>query len=163
MRHTGPSLSPFNAWVLVKSIETLALRVRHQAVSTLRIATWLEGQPAVERAWYPGLTSHPQADLAAHQMDGGGTVVTFEVPGGTPQAFAVLNALQIIDISNNLGDAKSLITHPATTTHRAIGPEGRAAMGIGDGVIRLSVGLEDVDDLLEDLEEALRASSSPRS
>jgi O-succinylhomoserine sulfhydrylase len=155
MRHTGPTLSPFNAWVLVKSLETLALRVRHQTATAQAVAGTLQSTAGVERVWYPGLPSHPQAALAKEQMTGGGTVVTFEVAGGKESAFRVLNATRIIDISNNLGDSKSLITHPATTTHRRIGPEGRAAVGITDGVIRLSVGLEDVDDLLEDLTGAL--------
>jgi O-succinylhomoserine sulfhydrylase len=158
MRHTGPTLSPFNAWVLVKSLETLKLRVEHQTQSAHTLAAHLEGVDGVARVWYPGLASHPQADLAAAQMAGGGTVVTFEVGGGKERAFRVLNGVQIIDISNNLGDSKSLITHPATTTHRRIGPEARSAMGITDGVIRLSVGLEDVEDLKEDLSAALEAS-----
>ncbi len=155
MRHTGPTLSPFNAWVLVKSLETLALRVRHQTASARAVAGALEGAAGVNRVWYPDLPSHPQADLAAKQMAGGGTVVTFEVAGGKEAAFGVLNGTRIIDISNNLGDSKSLITHPATTTHRRIGPEARAAVGITDGVIRVSVGLEDVEDLIEDLTTAL--------
>jgi O-succinylhomoserine sulfhydrylase len=155
MRHTGPTLSPFNAWVLVKSLETLGLRVHHQTASALALAGALEAIPSVSRVWYPGLPSHPQADLAEKQMAGGGTVVTFEVAGGKEAAFQVLNGTRIIDISNNLGDSKSLITHPATTTHRRIGPEARAAVGITDGVIRVSVGLEDVEDLLEDLTGAL--------
>lgn len=155
MRHTGPTLSPFNAWVLVKSLETLALRVRHQTATALAVAGALESTAGVSRVWYPGLSSHPQAALAKEQMSGGGTVVTFEVTGGKEGAFRVLNATRIIDISNNLGDSKSLITHPATTTHRRIGPEARAAVGITDGVIRLSAGLEDLDDLLEDLTGAL--------
>lgn len=155
MRHTGPSLSPFNAWVILKAIETLALRVRHQSAAAEAIARWLGDQPQVGRVWYPGLESHPQAALAAKQMDGGGTVVTFEIAGGRDEAFRVLDALTLIDISNNLGDTKSLVTHPATTTHRSIGPEERAAMGIGDGVIRISIGLEDPDDLSDDLAAAL--------
>ena len=158
MRHTGPTLSPFNAWVLVKSLETLKLRVRHQTTAARDLATFLEGVPGVTRVWYPGLPSHPQADLAKEQMAGGGTVVTFEVAGGKKRAFDVLNGTRVIDISNNLGDSKSLITHPATTTHRRIGPEARARMGISDGVIRVSVGLEDIDDLKEDLVSALEAS-----
>ena len=159
MRHTGPSLSPFNAWVLVKALETLALRVRHMTASTVRLATWLEGRDGVERVWYPGLDSHPQADLVRRQMDGGGTVVTFEVPGGKEAAFRVLDALEIIDISNNLGDSKSLVTHPATTTHRRLGEQIRKSMGITDGVIRVSVGLEEVADLIEDLDQALGRAS----
>ncbi len=155
MRHTGPALSPFNAWVLVKSLETLALRVRHETGSALRIASWLEDDHRAARVWYPWLDGHPQVELARRQMAGGGTVVTFEVPGGKHAAFAVLDALAVVDISNNLGDAKSLATHPASTTHRRIGPDRRAALGITDGVIRLSVGLEDADDLIDDLDRAL--------
>ena len=160
MRHTGPTLSPFNAWVLVKSLETLALRVRHQTGTAHAVASALEGNPAVNQVWYPGLPSHPQAALAEKQMIGGGTVVTFEVSGGKEAAFQVLNGTRIIDISNNLGDSKSLITHPATTTHRRIGPEARAAVGITDGVIRVSVGLEDAEDLIEDLTSALGSVES---
>ena len=157
MRHTGPSLSPFNAWVLVKSLETLTLRVDKEGAGALALGTWLEGHPRVRSVWYPGLPSHPQFDLASSQMLGGGTVVTFEIDGGRDEAFRVLNAFDVIDISNNLGDAKSLVTHPATTTHKRIGPEARARIGITDGVIRLSVGLEDVEDLREDLERGLAA------
>jgi O-succinylhomoserine sulfhydrylase len=157
MRHTGPTLSPFTAWVLVKSLESLALRVRHQTASALRVAEHLDGDDRAIVVRYPWLASHPQADLARRQMLGGGTVVTFEIDGGRDEAFAVLDRLQIIDISNNLGDAKSLVTHPATTTHRRLGPEVRKLMGIGDGVIRVSVGLEDVDDLLGDIDHALEA------
>jgi len=155
LRHTGPTLSPFNAWVLVKALETLNLRVRHQNDRAAELAAWLQTRRGIRRVWYPGLPEHPQAGLAARQMAGGGTVVTFEVDGGKNEAFALLNALDVIDISNNLGDSKSLITHPATTTHRNIGAEAREAMGIGDGVIRLSVGLEDPEDLVDDLERAL--------
>jgi O-succinylhomoserine sulfhydrylase len=155
MRHPGPTQSPFNAWVLVTALETLSRRVRHQNDRAAELAAWLETRSGIRRVWYPGLPGHPQAELAARQMTGGGTVVTFEVDGGRNEAFALLNALDLIDISNNLGDSKSLITHPATTTHRNIGPEAREAMGIGDGVIRLSVGLEDPEDLVDDLERAL--------
>jgi O-succinylhomoserine sulfhydrylase len=157
MRHTGPTMSPFNAWVVLKSLETLRLRVEHQTASALRLATWLHDHPSVEAVRYPWLDSHPQHDLAIRQMTGGGSIVTFWVPGGTDRAFAVIDALGLIDISNNLGDAKSLVTHPASTTHHKIGPEVRAAMGVGDGVIRISVGLEDVADLQDDLDRALRA------
>ncbi len=155
MRHTGPTLSPFNAWVLVKALETLELRVERQNRQAARIADWLQDQARIRTVWYPTLASHPQAALAARQMTGGGTVVTFEIDGGKNEAFALLNALAIVDISNNLGDSKSLITHPATTTHRNIGPDARALMGITDGTVRLSVGLEDTDDLIDDLERAL--------
>lgn len=164
MRHTGPALSPFNAWVLTKGLETMGLRVAHSSASALSLATFLEAQPAVKWVKYPLLPSHPQYELARRQMKAGGTVLTFELedsPSGSGKdaAFALLNALEIIDISNNLGDSKSLITHPATTTHRAMGTEGRAAIGLGDGVVRLSVGLEDVTDLQRDLERALAAIS----
>jgi O-succinylhomoserine sulfhydrylase len=156
MRHTGPAMAPFNAWVLTKGLETMAMRVRHATASALELATWLEQQPGVRWVRYPFLDSHPQAGLARRQMTGGGTVLTFELDGGKDRAFAVLDALQVVDISNNLGDSKSLVTHPATTTHRRLGVEGRARVGITDGVVRLSVGLEDVADLQEDLEHALR-------
>jgi O-succinylhomoserine sulfhydrylase len=157
MRHTGPSLSPFNAWVLVKSLETLSLRVNHQTASALRIARHIEAHQRVIGVRYPWLPSHPQFELARRQMHGGGTVVTFEIEGGRDQAFAVLDRLELIDISNNLGDAKSLVTHPATTTHRRLGPDVRKLMGITDGVIRISVGLEDVDDLIADIDQAMTA------
>ena len=157
MRHTGPSMSPFNAWVMLKGLETLSLRVRAQTSSALAVADHLSEHPRVRRVLYSWLDSHPQHDLARRQMLGGGTIVTFEVDGGQPEAFAVLDALQMIDISNNLGDTKSLITHPATTTHRRLGPAGRAEQGISDGVIRLSVGLEDTADIVADLDQALAA------
>lgn len=163
VRNTGPSLSPFNAWVLLKGLETLSVRVRHQAASALELARWLEEQPAVARVRFPFLPSHPQHDLALRQQTGGGTVVTFDlaVPAdATPDVakkatFGVLDALRVVDISNNLGDAKSIVTHPATTTHRRLGPGGRAAVGIGEATVRLSVGLEDVEDLRDDLTQAL--------
>ncbi|WP_421735015.1 O-succinylhomoserine sulfhydrylase [Cellulomonas sp.] len=163
IRNTGPSLSAFNAWVLLKGLETLSLRVRHQTASALGVATWLEQQPGVSLVRYPYLPSHPQHALALAQQSGGGTVVTFNlaVPeGSTPDVakkvtFGVLDALRIVDISNNLGDAKSMVTHPATTTHRKLGPEGRAAVGIAESTIRLSVGLEDPADLIDDLTQAL--------
>ena len=159
MRHTGPALSPFNAWVLLKGLETLAIRVDYSTASALRVAEFLEGHAGVRWVRYPYLASHPQHDLAKRQMSGGGTVVTFELDApegmGKQRAFEVLDKLAIIDISNNLGDSKSLITHPATTTHRAMGPEGRAAIGLGDGVVRISVGLEGTEDLIADLDRAL--------
>lgn len=163
IRNTGPSLSPFNAWVLLKGLETMSLRVRHQAASALTLAGWLEQHPAIESVRYPFLPSHPQHDLARAQQTGGGTVVTLNlrVPeGATPDVakkttFAFLDALRIIDLSNNLGDTKSIVTHPATTTHRKLGPEGRAAVGIAESTVRLSVGLEDVEDLRDDLTQAL--------
>jgi len=155
MRHTGPAISAFNAWTLLKGLETLAVRVDYSNASAHRIAAFLEEHPSVGWVKYPFLESHPQYELAKRQMSGGGTVVTFELPGGKEQAFEVLDKLALIDISNNLGDAKSLITHPATTTHRAMGPEGRAAIGLGDGVVRVSVGLESTQDLIDDLARAL--------
>jgi O-succinylhomoserine sulfhydrylase len=155
LRHTGPALSPFNAWTLLKGLETLELRVRHMAQSALRVAEWLEEHPGVERVWYPFLPSHPQHGLALRQMEAGGTVVTFRVPGGKEAAFRVVDSLRLFDISNNLGDAKSLVTHPASTTHRRLGPVVRRQMGIDDGVIRLSIGLEHPDDLIADLDRAL--------
>ena len=157
MRHTGPSLSPFNAWVLVKGLETMSLRVDQMAENAVTIGRALAEHPKVRQVLYPTLPSHPQYELAQRQMSGGGTVITIEVDGGKAEAFRFLNALQIIDISNNLGDAKSLATHPATTTHRRLGPEARAAAGITDGVVRLSIGLESVDDLLADLHRGLDA------
>lgn len=159
MRHTGPAMSAFNAWVLLKGLETLAIRVQHSNASAQRIAEFLNGHPSVRWVRYPYLPSHPQYDLAKRQMSGGGTVVTFalDCPEDVTKqrAFEVLDKMRLIDISNNLGDAKSLVTHPATTTHRAMGPEGRAAIGLGDGVVRISVGLEDTDDLIADIDRAL--------
>ncbi len=156
MRHTGPAMSPFNAWVLLKGLETLAVRVKQHVANAEKVAAFLESDPRVGKAIYPGLASHPQHDLALRQMSGSGsTLVAFEVAGGKAGAFKALNALKIIDISNNLGDSKSLITHPATTTHQRLGDEERASLGIGDGLVRLSVGLEDADDLIEDLDQAL--------
>ncbi|MBC7550807.1 MAG: O-succinylhomoserine sulfhydrylase [Cellulomonas sp.] len=168
LRNTGPSLSPFNAWVLLKGLETMSLRVRAQTAAALQLATWLEAQPQIARVRYPFLASHPQHDLARAQMSGGGTVVTFDlaVPEGTvpdvakKATFAVLDALEVIDISNNLGDAKSIVTHPATTTHRKLGPAGRAAVGIAETTVRLSVGLEDPLDLIDDLRRALRVGGA---
>jgi O-succinylhomoserine sulfhydrylase len=155
MRHTGPSMSPFNAWVLVKGLETMSLRVERMAASALEVARFLESHPKVAKVVHPFLPSHPQHELAKRQMLGAGTVVTFELLGGKDEAFALMNALEVIDISNNLGDSKSLITHPATTTHRRLAPEARAAVGITDGVLRVSIGLEDVRDLVDDLSRAL--------
>lgn len=157
MRNTGPSMSPFNAWVMLKGLETLSLRVRAQTASALVIAERLREHPRVRRVLHPWLDNHPQHDLARRQMLGGGTIVTFEVDGGQAEAFAVLDSLVMIDISNNLGDTKSLITHPATTTHRRLGTTGRAEQGISDGVVRLSVGLEDTADILADLDRGLTA------
>lgn len=154
-RHTGPSLSPFNAWVLLKGLETLDVRVRQQTENAGRIASFLAERKDVRRTIYPGHESHHQFDLARTQMKGGSTLAAFEIAGGKPAAFAFENALKIIHISNNLGDAKSLVTHPATTTHKNLSPEDREELGITDGLIRLSVGLEDVDDLIADIEQAL--------
>jgi len=155
IRHTGPSLSPFNAWVLLKGLETMDLRVRRMAESALAIARALQEHAGVDRVIHPWLEDHPQHELARRQMTGGGTVVTFDVRGGKEQAFAVMNALRLVDISNNLGDSKSLITHPATTTHRRMGEEARAAIGITDTTLRISVGLEAAEDLVADLRRAL--------
>ena len=155
MGQIGPTMSAFNAWVLVKGLETLRLRVTHQAASAMVLAGWLQDQSGVNWVLYPWLESHPQHALAARQMTGGGTVVTFEVAGGRDRAFEVVDGLALMDISNNLGDAKTLVTHPATSTHQRIGAAARASMGITDGTIRVSVGLEDVEDLQADLAQAL--------
>jgi O-succinylhomoserine sulfhydrylase len=155
MRHTGPSMSPFTAWVVTKSLETLRLRVEHQTMAATWLAQQLGGHSSIERVFYPMLPGHPQHKLAERQMRGGGTVITFNIAGGTEEAFAVMNRLKLIDISNNLGDTKTLITHPATTTHRRLGPDGRQAASIGDNTLRVSVGLEDADDIAEDLIAAL--------
>jgi O-succinylhomoserine sulfhydrylase len=155
IRNTGPALSPFNAWVLLKGLETLALRVDAGCRGAAAIAEFLAARPEVTRVWYPTRADHPQQALALAQMSAGGTVVTFEVSGGKDAAFSVMNAFGLIAVSNNLGDSKSLVTHPATTTHMRIGPEERDKLGITDGVIRLSVGLEDIEDLKDDLAQAL--------
>ncbi|MEF2551181.1 O-succinylhomoserine sulfhydrylase [Aurantimonas sp. A2-1-M11] len=156
-RHTGPSLSPFNAWTLLKGLETLPLRVAQQTRSAARIADTLAESGKVVEVIYPGRADHPDAAIIARQMTGGSTLLAFEVAGGKAAAFRFSNALEIVLISNNLGDAKSLITHPATTTHKNLTPEARGELGIGDGLLRLSIGLEDVDDLLEDIAGALAA------
>lgn len=155
MRQTGPSISPFNAWVLLKGLETLGVRVRAQTDTAARIADVLASHPKIARLVYPGRADHPQAALVKKQMRGGSTLVGFEVKGGKAAAFRVLNELKLAKISNNLGDAKSLVTHPATTTHQRLKPEDRAALGIGEGFIRFSAGLEHADDLIEDLTAAL--------
>jgi O-succinylhomoserine sulfhydrylase len=157
LRQTGPALSPFNAWVLLKGIETLSLRVEKMQSSTVKLADYLAGEKKITKVLYPFRDDHPQVRLAKKQMRGGGTLVSFEVPGGKAAAFRFANALRLIRISNNLGDAKSLLTHPATTTHQRFTPEARAGMGIGDGLLRLSVGLEHPDDLAEDLARGLKA------
>ncbi len=158
LRHTGPAMSPFNAWVMLKSLESLAVRVAAQVKSAGIIADALAAEPAVARVIYPGRADHPNAAIIKRQMTGGSTLVTFELHGGKAEAFRFANALNIVLISNNLGDAKSIITHPATTTHQRLSLEARAAAGITDGTLRLSVGLEDVDDLLDDLRQALAAA-----
>ncbi len=166
IRNTGPTMNPLAAWVALKGLETLSLRVERGQASALAVARFLESHPAVASVHYPMLDSHPQHDLAKTQMTGGGTIVTFEVAashadrdgaggGGQQAAFKALDALRLFDISNNFGDAKSLVTHPATTTHHRIGPAARTAMGISDATIRLSVGLEDPADLIADLDAAL--------
>src|SRR5207253_2412651 len=155
IRQTGPSISPFNAWVLLKGLETLSVRVRRQTDTAATVAVALVDHPKVTRMIYPGRPDHPQAAVAQKQMRGGGTLVAFEVEGGKAGAFRFQDALKLVRISNNLGDAKSLITHPATTTHQRIGPAARAELGITDGMVRLSCGLEHPDDVCEDLLAAL--------
>jgi O-succinylhomoserine sulfhydrylase len=155
LRQTGPSLSPFNAWVLLKGLETLALRVERQTANALEVANRLAGNRKVTRVLYPGRADHPQAALIKRQMSGGSNLIAFEVEGGQAAAFKVSNALKIVRISNNLGDAKSLITHPSTTTHQRLSEDARQELGITQGLLRLSVGLEDWQDLADDLENAL--------
>jgi len=155
LRQTGPALSPFNAWVMLKSLETLPLRIGKQAENATKVADWLAAHRTPSRVIFCGHKSHPQAELIARQMSGPSTLIAFEVPGGKEGAYRLLDACRLIRISNNLGDAKSLIVHPATTTHQRFTPEVRAAMGVTDGLIRLSIGLEHPDDLIADLEQAL--------
>ena len=157
IRQTGPSLSPFNAWVMLKSLETLAVRVTRQTETAGKIADKLAGHPKLVRLIYPGRADHPQADIIKKQMSAGSTLVALEVKGGKAGAFRFQNALKLTKITNNLGDAKSLITHPTTTTHQRLTPEQRAELGIGDGLLRFSAGLEHPDDVVEDLLEALNA------
>lgn len=157
MRQTGPSMSPFNAWVLAKGLETLSLRVERMQESAAKIADYLAAHPKVASLSYCGRDDHPQAALVKTQMSGGGTLACFKVDGGKREAFRFGNALQVVKISNNLGDAKSILTHPATTTHQRLAPEAREELGITDAMLRLSVGLEHVDDLLQDIETALEA------
>ncbi len=157
LRNTGPSISPFNAWLHLKSLETLDLRMQAHCDNALKIADFLAGQTKVTKVIYPFRPDHPQYDLARAQMDGGGGVVAFEVEGGKAGAFRLGNGLKLIDISNNLGDTKSLLTHPETTTHQKLTPAARAALGVTSGLLRLSVGLEDAQDLCEDLGQALKA------
>jgi O-succinylhomoserine sulfhydrylase len=156
LRQTGPSMSPFNAWVLLKGLETLAVRVRAQTETAAAVADALARHPKISRLVYPGRDDHPQAALVKKQMRAGSTLVGFEVEGGKPAAFRALNALKLARISNNLGDAKSLVTHPATTTHQRLSAAARAELGISDGFVRLSAGLEHSDDLIEDLQHALK-------
>lgn len=154
-RHTGPSLSPFNAWTLLKGLETLPIRVRQQTESAGRIADHLAESTKIDRVIYPGRADHPQAEICARQMKGGSTMIAIDLKGGKEAAFRFQNALEVIRISNNLGDAKSLVTHPATTTHKNLSDEARAELGIGPGIVRLSIGLEDVEDLVDDIDIAL--------
>ncbi|NVK34077.1 MAG: O-succinylhomoserine sulfhydrylase [Rhodobacteraceae bacterium] len=157
IKHTGPHMSPFSAWVLLKGLETLPLRVKQQTASATKIADFLAEHSKVSRLIYPGRDDHPQADVAKRQMRAGSTMLAFEIDGGKEAAFRFANALEVIKLSNNLGDAKSLITHPATTTHQSIGEEAQAELGISSGLLRFSVGLEDELDLIEDLDQALSA------
>ena len=156
-RHTGPSLSPFNAWVLLKSLETLEMRVERMNSNAQKIAEFLESRSEIKSVRYPGLASHPDAAVIKKQMSGGGTTIGIEFNGSQKDTFAFMDALRIIDISNNLGDSKSLITHPSSTTHRRLSPEVQASMGITPSVLRLSIGLEHVDDLLKDISQALKS------
>ncbi|SMC57112.1 PLP-dependent aspartate aminotransferase family protein [Novosphingobium sp. B1] len=155
-RNTGPNIAAFNAWVVHKGLETLDLRIHRQSENALKVASFVEGR--VPRLLYPHLPSHPQYELAKKQMKAGGTIFSFHLDGGLKQAHTLLDALQLIDISNNIGDSRSLMCHPASTTHYGVGPETRADMGVGEGMLRLNVGLEDPDDLIEDLDQALRAA-----
>lgn len=158
LKHTGPSLSPFNAWVMLKGLETLPLRVARHNETAAKIADFLGERPEVARVFYPGRGDHPQHELAKRQMKDGGPMVAFEVKGGKAAAFEIMNALEIFRISNNLGDAKSLATHPATTTHQRLTDETRAELGIFDNTVRLSIGLEDAGDLGADLDQALTSA-----
>lgn len=156
LRTAGPTLSAFNAWVLIKGLETLKIRVEAQAANAAQLAAWLEAHPKVARVFYPGLPSHPQYALAQQQQKSGGAIVSFEVKGGRDQAWTVVDNCRLLSITANLGDTKTTITHPATTTHGRITPEARAAAGISDGLLRIAVGLEAVEDLQDDLERGLR-------
>jgi cystathionine gamma-synthase/O-succinylhomoserine sulfhydrylase len=155
-RNTGPNCAPFNAWVVLKGLETLDLRIQRQSENALKVASFLEGR--VPRVLYPFLASHPQHDLARKQMKAGGPILSLEVGGGREQAHAILDALELVDISNNIGDSRSLMCHPASSTHHGVGPETRADMGVGEGMLRLNVGLEDPDDVMADLDQALTAA-----
>ena len=154
-RNTGPNLSPFNAWVVLKGLETLDLRIRRQSENAMAVGQFIEKRVPV--MLHPGLASHPQHDLAMRQMAACGPIFSFVLNGGRSQAMALLNALKLIDISNNIGDSRSLLTHPASTTHHSVGPEARAAMGVSEGMLRINIGLEDPQDLIEDLDQALQA------
>jgi O-succinylhomoserine sulfhydrylase len=154
-RNTGPNLSPFNAWVVLKGLETLDLRIRRQSENAMAVGTFIEKRVPI--MLHPGLASHPQHDLAMRQMAACGPIFSFVLDGGRSQAMALLNALKLIDISNNIGDSRSLLTHPASTTHHSVGPEARAAMGVSEGMLRINIGLEDPQDLIEDLDQALQA------
>ena len=156
LRHTGPCISPFNAWVLLKSLETIKIRVLSQSDNALQIASFLEKHKKIEQVYYPGLKSFPQYALAKKQQSAGGTMIAFKVKGKKKDAFKVINKLNIFDISNNLGDSKSLVTHPTTTTHKVLGEEARLSLGITPNLIRLSIGLEDINDLKEDLSNSLK-------
>ena len=156
LRHTGPCISPFNAWVLLKSLETIKIRVLSQSDNALQIASFLEKHKKIEQVYYPGLKSFPQYALAKKQQSAGGTMIAFKVKGKKKDAFKVINKLNIFDISNNLGDSKSLVTHPTTTTHKVLGEEARLSLGITPNLIRLSIGLEDINDLKEDLANSLK-------
>ena len=155
-RNTGPNLSPFNAWVVLKGLETLDLRAKKQSENAVKVGTFMQSR--VAQMLHPGLPSHPQHNLAMSQMSACGPIFSFILDGGRPQAYNLLNALQLIDISNNIGDARSLMCHPASTTHHGVGPEGREAMGVVEGMLRINVGLEDPDDLIEDLDQALKVA-----
>ncbi|MGI9383316.1 MAG: O-succinylhomoserine sulfhydrylase [Methyloligellaceae bacterium] len=158
LKHTGPAMSPFNAWVLLKGLETLPLRIERQCTSTAMVADFLAERPEVHRVYFPGRKENHQHAIASRQMSAGGSMVSFDIAGGKSAAFRFLNALQIIKISNNLGDTKSLVTHPATTTHQRLNAEARAELGISDALLRVSLGLEDISDLLADIDQALSAS-----
>lgn len=152
-RNTGPNLSPFNAWVVMKGLETLDLRIRRQSENALKVGKFVEGR--VPKILHPGLSSHPQHNLAMSQMDACGSIFSFVLDGGRKQAMSLLNALELIDISNNIGDSRSLMCHPASTTHHSVGPEAREDMGVGEGMIRINIGLEDPQDVIDDLDQAL--------
>jgi O-succinylhomoserine sulfhydrylase len=153
-RNTGPNLSPFNAWVVMKGLETLELRAMRQSENAIKVGKFIEAR--VPKMLHPGLASHPQHNLAAAQMKAFGPIFSFVLDGGRKQAMGLLNALELVDISNNIGDSRSLMTHPASTTHHSVGPDGRAEMGVEEGMIRMNIGLEDPDDVIDDLDQALR-------